>query len=140
MLSPAPKFAFAFQDAMKKSLIISIAYILPGLIITAWPDENWPPVIGFSKEHGPSLLDLFGLSFILRGYLILGLAIFRTPRDYGKSRKKILMYSNVFLAGVAAGLTFESDLLLWSSAGLCIALQSYASSWFFRKHKETTGN
>ena len=92
-----------------------------GLIILVLPD-NGRPVIRFNERHGPSLIDLTGISLVLVSWVASTIIIInRWPairRRLGKGKVYLLtlMYF-LFLSGTLLGLILSLDLMLWFFAG-----------------------
>jgi hypothetical protein len=105
---------------MNKLPWILIVVFITGMIILLLPD-NSPPAIRLNEQHGPSFVDLAGLSLILLSWLVAcAVVIYRWRRVTGKfgsvnAYLAVVLYL-LSLSGIGVALAIPADLLLWSSA------------------------
>jgi drug/metabolite transporter (DMT)-like permease len=107
---------------MKPSFWVAIVILVAGIVIVSWPDSN-ERVLSFSEAHGPSILDLAGLTFIIITWFWLLVKVFMRAKHVRRSVgvKGIIIAIGCILAGaslIASGLLYEYDSLLYSGIGL----------------------
>jgi hypothetical protein len=105
---------------MKVRPWIFLLLFLGGLFILLLPDSG-NRVFQFNRAHGPSPMDIVGLTLILLGWIYSCVLIVnkwnKIMRKVGKQIVSILVIIYLIsAAGIAASLLLSSDLLLWSSA------------------------
>ena len=107
---------------------VYLATIVLGLAVLAWPDQDSQMLVTLSKRHGPSALDLVGLTLILVGYVPIVARVW-TRRIALQFRFRtawplIIALLLASWAGIVAGLATEKELVLWTSVAASTLLQA----------------
>jgi hypothetical protein len=98
---------------------ILLIIFLAGVFILALPD-NGKPVITLNKMHGPSLIDLVGITLLLISWMG-SIVIIKDNWEKIKTwlgKRTVYIFITMYLLsaiGITTGLQIESDLLLWLS-------------------------
>ena len=105
---------------MDRLFWILVFVFIAGLFILLLPD-NGVPVIKLNEEHGPSSIDLVGLSLMLGSWLISYILVFmrwqKVINKFGKSNTIALCFLYfILILGIVAGLMLSSEWILWPSA------------------------
>ena len=99
-----------------------------GLTVLAWPEQDSRMLLTLSERHGPSALDLFGLTFILLGYVPMAGRVWarrlQLQSRFGASWPWIIALVLASWAGIVAGLLAERELLLWLSVTVSTVVQA----------------
>ena len=81
-----------------------------------------------SERHGPSTLDLFGLTFILVGYVPMAARVWgrrmQLQSRFGASWLWMIALVWVSWGGIVAGLVTERELVLWTSVAASTFVQA----------------
>jgi len=97
----------------------SVTTAVLGLAVLAWPEQNSRMLLTLSERHGPSALDLLGLTLILAGYAPMVARVWARRSQlrsrFGASWPWIIAILLGSWAGIVAGLLAESELVLWVS-------------------------
>jgi hypothetical protein len=104
---------------MKKLKWIFFIVFVLGFITLILPD-NGEPVFKLNRMHGPSTQDLVGLILIFIAWYYSFVIIFNEEQSVVEKigRKNVSLLIIVYiisLLGVAAGLSFSLELVLWAS-------------------------
>jgi hypothetical protein len=124
---------------VKRSIRISvyIVFVMVGVVVLAWPEEDNIMLVQFNENHGPSMLDSVGLAFIFAGYLPMVLQVIRNfsfvMSQIGKTTT-IVLGGIILLSGICIGLALinQSDLLLWTSVAVCTLGESIIIFYAFK--------
>ena len=85
-------------------------------------------LVTLSERHGPSVLDLLGLAFILAGYIPMAARVWtrRTQLQsrLGASWPWVIALVGVSWGGIVAGLVTEREVVLWTSVTASTVAQS----------------
>ena len=99
-----------------------------GLTVLAWPEQDSRMLLTLSERHGPSAPDLFGLTFILIGYVPMAARVWarrlQLQSRFGASWPWIIALVLASWAGIVAGLLTDRELLLWVSVAASTLVQA----------------
>jgi len=99
-----------------------------GLAVLAWPEQDSRMLLTLSERHGPSALDLFGLTFILIGYVPMAARVWarrlQLQSRFGASWPWIIALVLASWAGIVAGLLTDRELLVWVSVAASTLVQA----------------
>lgn len=113
---------------MTKYFWFFTALVLVGLIVLAWPEGQAEPVVRFSDEHGPSILDSAGLLIMMAGYLPMVVQVILKFKillqKLGHIKLIVLTVLPILCCvTIAISLFASSEWLLWTSVGVSITCQ-----------------
>lgn len=102
---------------MGKNVAIFGSLFIVGLVILIWPDKS-NSIFSFNKSHGPSLIDLIGLTLIFSSWVASTLMVItRWSGIIQKSgRRKVYILFSLYLlcvVGIILALTNSIDWMLW---------------------------
>ena len=107
---------------------VYVTTVVLGLTVLAWPEEDRRMLLALSERHGPSALDLFGLTFILMGYVPMAARVWarrlQLQSRFGASWPWIIALVLASWAGIVAGLLTERELVLWVSVTASTLVQA----------------
>ena len=116
---------------------VYVTTVVLGLTVLAWPEEDSRMLLTLSERHGPSALDLFGLTFILIGYVPMAARVWaqrlQLQSRFGASWPWIIALVLASWAGIVAGLVAERDPLLWLSVTVSAFVQALLVLPAFRR-------
>ena len=99
-----------------------------GLTVLAWPEQDSRMLLTLSERHGPSALDLFGLTCILIGYVPMAARVWarrlQLQSRFGASWPWIIALVLASWAGIVAGLLTDREWLLWVSVAASTLVQA----------------
>lgn len=133
--NPAPVFGCdttAGEMLSSRSMIpqfwVCVTTVVFGLAVLAWPEQDSRMFVALSERHGPSMLDLIGLAFMLAGYVPLAARVWsrRTPlrSRFGAAWLWLVALVLVSWAGLAAGLAMQLEPVLWTSVAASTLVQT----------------
>lgn len=110
-----------------KPVYVSILLALVGTILVVMPDHG-PVLIRLNADHGPSFIDLVGLSLIVTGWLLMILKVWRSRKDVRKQIGSTYFRLSLFLIALCTtliplALKLNSDVLLFSSSSVSLVCQ-----------------
>jgi len=111
---------------MKNLSWIFLLLFIAGLVILLLPDSG-NRVIEFNEKHGPSVLDLLGLTMIVVAWGYSCLLIVKNWKKIADrfGRINILLLGTVYIistAGIALSLVLSLESLLWSSVTIALVI------------------
>jgi len=112
-----------------KTLWIILFLIATGIVVVSLPDDG-PRMASFNKDHGPSRIDLIGVTMIVAGWLLIVWRIIMKRKEvlvFFGSAKVILLIMFIVTGAllIIAGLRYyASDTLLWM--GVSVSVLAYA--------------
>jgi len=123
---------------MDRSIWILVAVFITGLFILLLPD-NGAPVIRLNKEHGPSSVDLAGLSLMLGSWLVSYILVVvrwkKVQKRFGKSNTYLLcVLYFILVSGIGIGLMVSSEWILWSCSVIAFLINMAFLIPAFRKN------
>ena len=103
---------------------------LAGLIILLLPD-NGTPVIRLNQTHGPSFLDLAGLSLVMASWLVSTIIVINHWNQVIEKTRRNISYFLLILYllsifGTTIALSLSVEWLLWT----CVAFASAINIFF----------
>ena len=116
---------------------VYLATVVCGLAVLAWPEQDSRMVLTLSERHGPSPLDLFGLAFILAGYVPMAARVWARRVElqsrFGASWLWMIALVWMSWGGIVAGLVTERELVLWTSVAASTIVQALLIVPAFRR-------
>jgi fucose 4-O-acetylase-like acetyltransferase len=111
---------------MNSKALIFLLVFVAGMVVLLLPDSG-NRVFEFNKDHGPSPLDLAGLTMILIAWIFSCVLIINNKHKItsklGKRTTFLLVLIYLISAtGIASGLLLSSDPLLWSAVIAAVAI------------------
>jgi len=108
-----------------KTLWIILLLMAAGMVVMLLPDDG-PRVASFNKDHGPSRIDLIGVTMVVAGWLLIVWRIVSKRKDvllfFGSA--KVLLLVLFIVTGallIVAGLAYYmSDALLWTGGSVSV--------------------
>ena len=102
---------------MTRNHFILGAIFMIGLIILILPDQQ-PPVMRLNESHGPSWIDMLGLSLITVGWAGLSYGVIKnwklTYKTIGRSSARLLLALYIIsILGIVFAIQTGTEWLLW---------------------------
>lgn len=110
-----------------KPVYVSILLALVGIILVVMPDHG-PVLIRLNADHGPSFVDVVGLSLIVTGWFLMILKVWRSRKDVRRAIGSTYFKLSLCLIALCTiliplALRLNSDVLLFSSASVSLVCQ-----------------
>jgi hypothetical protein len=124
---------------MNPRIWLYLFFVVTGLVVLCWPEEDNLMLLQFSEAHGPSRLDSIGIAIIMIGYVPMVAQVIKRfqfiQTSFGKAKSLSLIAISIFFSGmIALALNFENEPLLWTSVGISSLAQAVLVYWGFKHH------
>jgi hypothetical protein len=140
MITPPNSISpFLFLNSHMKFLPLALFILTVGIILVILPDTG-RPLIRFSENHGPSAVDVIGLTLILLVWMMMVYTAWSKRKFILATLGRVKVIAILSVIGLCSfliplGLKLESDLLLFGSTIVNVVCQVVLFGIAFRSRR-----